>query len=989
MRRTLALAALVAGLVLTSAWPVAPALASVSVTIRNPSNGALVGETLSVAATVVSTDALATVTAQVEDRQTGLTFSNCAFVDGSCRPGLAGSLSLLGLARGSHVLTVTATDVLGASAQGQRTITFDLPPSLSVASPLQGTVARPHVDVNAACSDDDGCTVRVTVNRLRSVIASGVGTVQARVTLAAFEGHSVLLNFEAVDSAGQHAVAERRVYVESSGRYVEVETATGVILDADSGRVLALDRNDFPSVLELLDRATGDEESVPAVEDRQPAYGFLAPLGAIFVAGGISGPLMTGVYEWRAGSLIKLEGRVNSQYSLRAAGPFAIWVGSPDPTCCVTNVFRRDLVNGVTINLGDAGNTDDDVAENGDVVFWGAPSGIAAYEIFRYRDGTTTQLTNDTALWNTYPVTDGVNVVYRKHTPCCGAQTFAIAMFGEAGEVILAPARTREPIPGWDYLVAGGWVAYTKSGIGGELQVWRRAPDGTESQVSFFGTSSRLFGLSPTGEVLFTNGRLYLSRPGSELLDVASTVVLSSSAAGGADRPFWIDGEWHVAVGRSLFRIDTDNMMPAVPALLAQSRTDRSATIPVGGMTPETKVVLRATVNDADVGQTVKLQIEVQPLGTAFTNRSTAEGPLVTSGSTAFVTVGPLANGSYHWQTRAVDQSGVASPWVPFGGNAESVADFTVNLIVPPAPTLVLPTGTITDRTPSYTWNAVAAATSYLLHVDDAVTAKKIYRTYTAATAGCYAGTGTCSVTPGTLLSAGAGTWRVHAQTSLGTGPSSSIMAFTVVTSPPSRAPTLIAPTGTVPNTTPTYTWNAVPEATSYVLQVNDAVTTKKIYTKYSAGEAGCPSGTGRCSVTPPTALTAGAARWGVQARNALGNGPWPSMLTFAVFAGPPSSAPTLIMPTGAVADTTPTYRWTAVEGAASYVLQVNDVLTVRKIYTTYTAAEAACAGGTGRCSVTPPTALTAGQARWRVQAQNSFGQGPWPISLTFTVDSP
>lgn len=122
------------------------------------------------------------------------------------------------------------------------------------------------------------------------------------------------------------------------------------------------------------------------------------------------------------------------------------------------------------------------------------------------------------------------------------------------------------------------------------------------------------------------------------------------------------------------------NAAPEDPANLAQFKSDASTTIPTGGATNETSVVLTGTVTDPNAGNTVKLQVEVKPIGTAFTNIHTAESALLASGSTAAVSVGSLVNGtSYHWQARAVDNNGAASAWVSFGGNAESAADFTVD----------------------------------------------------------------------------------------------------------------------------------------------------------------------------------------------------------------------------------------------------------------------------------------------------------------------
>ena len=92
--------------------------------------------------------------------------------------------------------------------------------------------------------------------------------------------------------------------------------------------------------------------------------------------------------------------------------------------------------------------------------------------------------------------------------------------------------------------------------------------------------------------------------------------------------------------------------------------------------------------------------------------------------------------------------------------------------------TLVAPSGSIATKTPTYTWNAVAGATQYLLWVDDS-SGGRIRTTYTAAQAGCASGTGTCSLTPSVVLASGAGVWWVVSGNASGNGPWSSGMTFT------------------------------------------------------------------------------------------------------------------------------------------------------------------------------------------------------------------
>ena len=212
---------------------------------------------------------------------------------------------------------------------------------------------------------------------------------------------------------------------------------------------------------------------------------------------------------------------------------------------------------------------------------------------------------------------------------------------------------------------------------------------------------------------------------------------------------------------------------------------------------------------------------------------------------------------------------------------------------------------------------------------------------------------------------------------------------FSLPSEVPSGLPgkaTLLSPSGTISTVTPTYTWNAVRNATWYQLRVNDSVASPKVQTWYTSTQAGCASGTGTCSVTPSTAAAPGTAQWWIQTWNDAGYGPWSDAMSFTVAGGAPGKA-SLISPSGTVSALTPTYVWNAVASATWYQLWVNDSSTsTGKIITWYTAAQAGCAAGTGSCSVTPTTALATGSAQWWIQTWNEFGYGPWSDGMSFTV---
>jgi len=326
-----------------------------------------------------------------------------------------------------------------------------------------------------------------------------------------------------------------------------------------------------------------------------------------------------------------------------------------------------------------------------------------------------------------------------------------------------------------------------------------------------------------------------------------------------------------------------------------------------------------------------------------------------------------LAGGAAKWWIQTWNTAGYG-PW------SQSMS-FAV--LPPPPVTLVSPSGTITTGTPIYTWNAEQDSSWYFLWVNDA-TGNKIQQWYRASEAGCASGTGTCSVQPSTALVNGAGKWWIQTWSTAGYGPWSQSKSFTVIL--PGTA-ILISPSGMITDSTPAYTWNAVPGSTWYYLWVNDS-TGNRIQQWYRNSEVGCPSGTGNCSVTPPIELAAGDGKWWIQTWIDNKGGPWSAARSFTLT---PPGAATLISPTGTITDTTPTYTWNAVPDVTWYYLWVDDA-TGNQIQQWYRAADAGCASGTGTCSVTPTTGLAAGAAKWWIETYSPVGYGPWSAGMAFTV---
>jgi hypothetical protein len=363
--------------------------------------------------------------------------------------------------------------------------------------------------------------------------------------------------------------------------------------------------------------------------------------------------------------------------------------------------------------------------------------------------------------------------------------------------------------------------------------------------------------------------------------------------------------------------------------------------------------------------------------------------------TTTFTLPNAVAGTTYHMAVRAYSSSTNLSPM-----SADLVATMSATALT--APTPVAPVSTTTSAAPTFSWSAVPNAATYFLGVSDAKQNGVIQQVYSASAAGCGAGTGTCSVTPAATLATGTASWAVVASNATGDGPWSATRTFTVgsttTTAPtpvPTTVPTPVAPVGTTTSATPTFSWSAVPNATTYFLGVSDAQKSGVVQQVYSAAAVGCGTGTGTCSVTPPVTLAAGTANWAVVASNSAGDGPWSPTRSFTVGSPTPTptpvptTAPALVAPVSTTTTQTPTYSWSAVPNATAYFLSVIDSKQSKVIQQVYAATAVGCATGTGTCSVTPAVTLSAGTTTWGVYSSNAAGEGPWSATRTFTVGTP
>jgi hypothetical protein len=446
----------------------------VTVTIVTPQPSQLSGDELAIKVIAGSASQIQGVTATVADRTGNLGFN-------ATENRWIGTLSLAGLTRGPLQLTVTAQNVLGFDDSESVTFIHDNAPVVLVTAPEPESVARPQLRITATCTDDDGAgcvSLTVTDDSTDEILASGTSSIDEDVTIG---GGALTLIFTGTDSAGQVVRKKRFVYSEWSQRLDEFHSVGGRIVDVNADRILWLAANG--KSLSIRDISAGTDTHIPIIEGRVPltTEAYLTPRGAIFVAWDGDSILTSRIYEWQDGVLLGPLDSPNSIESLESDSPYAIWNSGPGNNSILS---LRNTLTGTTTPVTDhVMNWYNDVLADGTV----ALGTITPYDIYLYKNGVPTQLTNSTGThWYTFPRTDGTNTVYRRSTPCCatGPDQWTLVRHDGTGETDLTGILPQEPMPDRDYQVRDGWIAVRRPASPSSqwLYLWR-IPAAGEAEV--------------------------------------------------------------------------------------------------------------------------------------------------------------------------------------------------------------------------------------------------------------------------------------------------------------------------------------------------------------------------------------------------------------------------------------------------------------------------------------------------------------------------
>jgi len=334
-----------------------------------------------------------------------------------------------------------------------------------------------------------------------------------------------------------------------------------------------------------------------------------------------------------------------------------------------------------------------------------------------------------------------------------------------------------------------------------------------------------------------------------------------------------------------------------------------------------------------------------------------------------------LPDGDYSWWALAKNAAGESAY---SAGLTFKVMRSTAT--VPGSPVLVAPVGTITTSRPMMTWSVVPGATDYYFFIYNG-TSNVETRWLTAAQANC--GTTNCSVQTTAYLTDGQYSWWALAKNAAGEGQYGPGKNFSVTKDPNSRPdpPVLIAPTGKVTDNQPVMRWKPVVGARDYYFFVYNG--SYNVEARWlTKQQANCSTDT--CSVKLIKALPNGEYTWWALARNDAGESEYGHGLRFTIegstIGADDLPAPVLLSPIGKFPTSKPTFTWSAVKDASSYLYLLYDG-TKNLHVKWYTSAEAGCNGTS--CAITLPFDLNRGTYYWWVQAKSSQLTSPWSVGAT------
>lgn len=516
--------------------------ANIEVTILR-AEGKSGSQAVTIVVAVSSAFEIQSVTAELEGQITNLIFSGVAYPDpitGTRRPGWTNILTASSSLEGKMV-TVTARDERGDSAQATKAVVVDSIPILMIEGPPDGTVGL-SLHLAASCSNvmvGDRMLLQVEGfsegGRLFQSGPTDTGIIDEVVDLSFAYGKVIDLRFTCA-RGGRSNIQSRRIFIDDPSLLPAVFSGSGIVLDATDNRFL-IQCTEGPTK-DLILRTNNIAERI-FTNALDISSAFLTPQGAMFIA---STPVGAGLYDWRDGQLIILT--VEGTTGLSVGGGFAKWHQTIGQT---EGFVLRDLRQGT--NQTFPGCRYLDVAENGDVAIEDKQSQISII-----RGGSTNLLGP-----GRHPLLDEHIVLYENN---------GISLVTSNATIQLDGPRAEEIIPGSDYRASGGWAVFTKTDTNGRLQIWRRSPDGGLERITYFAGLSRIESIGQGGAFTFRfNGLLYFAAVGAPPVQIGAAWSPQRRLDDPASKraSFEVGTKWYEIIGGTVRLIDQESFSAGSP----------------------------------------------------------------------------------------------------------------------------------------------------------------------------------------------------------------------------------------------------------------------------------------------------------------------------------------------------------------------------------------------------------------------------------------
>ena len=491
----------------------------ISINIVSPTPLQISDSTLTVQTEINSDNQLTSITAEIGNIKANLGYNP---YDGY----LDANFLLTSFHEGDTLtLIVTAVDYLNNKQVDSVKFIYANPPVVTYIEPQDNYVASPVLHYKLSIKDFDSCKLDIYATGsvpgpTDILLYSGKirDSAEGDIDLSGTINHYVYIVI--TDSKGQKT--GRIFYI----NYITPSTnpllslvykGHKTLLDLYENRVFALDfKGQHPGVIDITN---GHETAIP--KSGQIYSGHITPEGALFQADNL--------YNWKPGQVHLVGKRVQDVITKGNYALGRIW----NVQGTLNTLWVCDLSTETSEIVDPYGQAVSyDVGSNGLVVYSDYTS-----RIYVYKSPESKQISHGDGV-----VTDGNFIAYQQKD-----NGLHLYLNDGKNELLLSDLSGLH-LSGKLLAINNKFVTYCQKGSSGESQVWVRDSLGNNSQVSHFGSSSYPENISPSGQVLFTNG-------GNRYITLKNGLSKLVSAVIGTT--YYYDSSWYMMLGNAVFRINT------------------------------------------------------------------------------------------------------------------------------------------------------------------------------------------------------------------------------------------------------------------------------------------------------------------------------------------------------------------------------------------------------------------------------------------------